>query len=200
MKFLRKIVVLALIVLFLSTNLCYGQGVVMQNVAKGVDFAAQGKFNEAKEEFEKALMVDLSNDSAKRALKVIEDVTKKKIGNKTVIHHFKGRTYYAKGQYDKAISDYNKAIEIDPNFAEAHLYRGNTYAVKGQYDQAISDYSNAIKINPKNVLAYNNRAAVYYDKREYDKAWEDIHKAQSLGYQVHSGFLKALREASGRQK
>jgi len=37
-------------------------------------------------------------------------------------------------------------------------------------------------------------------KREYDKAWEEINKVQSLGYQVHPGFLKALLAASGRQK
>ena len=37
-------------------------------------------------------------------------------------------------------------------------------------------------------------------KREYDKVWEDVHKAQSLGLLVRAGFLKALREASGRKK
>jgi hypothetical protein len=30
--------------------------------------------------------------------------------------------------------------------------------------------------------------------------WDDVHKAQNLGYTVHPGFLKALRQASGRQK
>ena len=33
-----------------------------------------------------------------------------------------------------------------------------------------------------------------------DIAWEDVHKAQILGYQVHPGFLQALRKASGRQE
>ena len=36
-------------------------------------------------------------------------------------------------------------------------------------------------------------------KREYEKAWDDVHNAESLGYKLHPGFLKALREASGRQ-
>jgi hypothetical protein len=34
----------------------------------------------------------------------------------------------------------------------------------------------------------------------YEKAWDDVHKAEGLGWQVHPEFLKALREASGRQK
>ena len=50
------------------------------------------------------------------------------------------------------------------------------------------------------ILSYCNRGVAYYHKREYDKAWEDVHKAQSLGYQVNSGFLKAIREASGREE
>jgi len=48
--------------------------------------------------------------------------------------------------------------------------------------------------------AYNDRAVGYCIKGEYDKAWEDVHKVQSLGYQVYPGFLKTLREASGREK
>jgi len=61
-------------------------------------------------------------------------------------------------------------------------------------------FTTAIELNPRFAGAYINRGIYYYYKGEYDKAWEDVHKAQSLGHQVHPGFLKALREASGRQK
>ena len=105
-----------------------------------------------------------------------------------------------KGQNDKTIADYNNAIELNPRDAEAYYNRGIAYYNKGQYDQTISDYSKAIEINPKYAEAYNNRAVSCYLKGEYDKVWEDVHKAQNLGYQVYPGFLKDLREASGRQK
>ena len=82
----------------------------------------------------------------------------------------------------------------------AYYNRGNTYYTKGDYDQAIYDYSKVIELNPNFAVAYNNRAISYYFKKEYDKVWEDVHKAQTLGYQVHPGFLESLREASGRQK
>ena len=49
------------------------------------------------------------------------------------------------------------------------------------------------------AVAYAERALIYYIKKEYDKAWEDVHKAQSLGQEVREGFLKALREASGKK-
>ena len=51
----------------------------------------------------------------------------------------RGVSYFEKGQYDKAISDYNKALEIDPGFAKAILARGVAYYYKGEYDKASAD-------------------------------------------------------------
>jgi tetratricopeptide (TPR) repeat protein len=56
-----------------------------------------------------------------------------------------------KGQYDKAISDYNEAIELNPKHADIYYSRGLVYNKKGQYDKAISDYTKAIQLNPKNA-------------------------------------------------
>ena len=93
------------------------------------------------------------------------------------------------------------AIELNRRYAEAYSNRGGAYALgKGQYDLAIADCTKAIELNPKDAGAYNNRGFAYYSKGKYDKAWEDVHKAESLGYQVDLEFLKDLREASGRQE
>ena len=70
----------------------------------------------------------------------------------------RGIIYGKKGQYDQAISDFNKAIEINPRYAEAFYNRGIIYGKKGQYDQAISDLNKAIEINPRYALAYYNKA------------------------------------------
>jgi tetratricopeptide (TPR) repeat protein len=52
---------------------------------------------------------------------------------------------YAKGkdQYDKAISDFNKAIEINPRFAEAYRNRGLAYFYKRNYEKAWDDVHKA---------------------------------------------------------
>lgn len=112
----------------------------------------------------------------------------------------RGNAHYCKGQYDKAISDYNKAIEINPGIARAYTNRGLAYRRKGQYDKAISDYNKAIEINPKIAKAYTHRGLAYYFKKEFDHAWYDVKKAQILGCQIHPGFLRALREASDRKR
>ena len=102
---------------------------------------------------------------------------------------------------NKAISDYNKAIELNPRFADAYVIRGLAYAQgKGQFDKAIADYNKAIELNPRYAKAYYNRGLAYFFKKEYDNAWNDINRAQDLGYQIHPEFLKNLREASGRVK
>jgi len=76
----------------------------------------------------------------------------------------RGVTSYKKGQLDQAISDYTKALEINPKYAEAYYNRGNVYSDKGQYDQAISDFTKALEINPKYAEAHYNRGIAYVKK------------------------------------
>ena len=51
----------------------------------------------------------------------------------------RGNAYYKKSQYDRAISDYNKAIEINPKYALVYNNRGLAYYGKSEYDRACSD-------------------------------------------------------------
>jgi tetratricopeptide (TPR) repeat protein len=149
MKVLGKICVSVLMSLLLAVGLSYCQSVADQSLSKGVEYAAQGKFKEAKEKFEEALKGDPTLEVAKGALQVIEDVTSKNIEKKTAIHFFKGALYVSKDQWAKAISEYNKALEINPRFAKAYYNRGLAYDENGQYDKAISDYEKAIGLNPR---------------------------------------------------
>jgi tetratricopeptide (TPR) repeat protein len=82
-----------------------------------------------------------------------------------------------KGKYDQAISDYTKALEINPMHAEAYNNRGLAYGQKGQYDQAISDFNKALEINPRDAEAYNNRGTAYGRKGQNDEAISDYSKA-----------------------
>jgi len=113
----------------------------------------------------------------------------------------RGSAYLAKKQFDNAIADCSKAIEIDPSLTVAYYSRGIAYGMgNGQFDNAIADCSKAIEIDPSLAEVYHYRGVAYFEEREYEKAWDDVNKAQDLGFTVHSGFLKNLREASGKQK
>ena len=109
----------------------------------------------------------------------------------------RGFAYCEMGQYDQAISDFSKAIEINPRLAHAYNNRGWAYIKKWQYDQAISDFNKTIEIDPGFAEAYFNRAVVYFFKEEYDKSLVNVIKAQQLGYQIPLKFLDNLRKAGG---
>ena len=61
----------------------------------------------------------------------------------SVDYYNRGKAYASKGQYDQAISDFNKAIEIDPGFATAYNNRGIAYFYKREYDKAWEDVRKA---------------------------------------------------------
>jgi len=82
-----------------------------------------------------------------------------------------GADNYQRGQYDEAISDFSKAIEINPRYAQAYLNRGTAYHRIGQYEQAISDLNNAIEINPRYAEAYFNRGGHFrFHQSDSDKS------------------------------
>ena len=65
------------------------------------------------------------------------------------IYNLRGNMYYKKGQIDKAIDDYTRAIEINPGFATAYYNRGSAYNFEGRIDIASHDYKKALKLNPR---------------------------------------------------
>ena len=52
----------------------------------------------------------------------------------TLVYVNRGIAYMAKGHYDLAIRDFNKALEIDPSSVEIYLNRGTPYFEKGRHD------------------------------------------------------------------
>lgn len=178
MKVSGRIGVSVLIILFVTVSLSYGQSLTKQSYTKGIDYAAQGKFKEAKEEFEKVLKADPFYEPAKEALKVMIDVIDRKIESEAVIHLFKGGACRLKGQTDEAIVEYNKALEISPKLAMAYYARGKAYCIKRQYDHGISDLNKAIELNPRFHSAYLQRGFSYAEgKGQFDKAISDYTKA-----------------------
>jgi tetratricopeptide (TPR) repeat protein len=68
-----------------------------------------------------------------------------------VAYHNRGDAYGLKGDIDRAISDYNKAIELNPNYAPAYNSRGRAYTSKGDYTRAVADVTKAGELTPKLV-------------------------------------------------
>jgi len=60
-----------------------------------------------------------------------------------ISYYNRGIVYYVKGKYDQAISDYSKALEINPKDTAAYNNRGLYYYRKGEYDKAWEDVRKA---------------------------------------------------------
>lgn len=85
----------------------------------------------------------------------------------------RGNAWAEKGDFDRAIADYTKAIEIDPIFADVYFYRGNAWHDKGDTDRAIADYTKVIELDPKSANSYLNRGSSWLKKGDFDRAIAD---------------------------
>jgi tetratricopeptide (TPR) repeat protein len=91
----------------------------------------------------------------------------------------RGIGYRLKGEYERAIQDYNQAIRINAKFATAYNNRAIAYDTKGDYDRAIADYEQAIKLKPS-AETYFNRGNAHLGKSHYDHAIDDYNQAIKL--------------------
>ncbi len=81
----------------------------------------------------------------------------------------------------KAIGYLNKAIKLQPDYAQAYYNRGNAYYGLGLYERAIKDYDEAIRLKPKDVDTYYNRGNVYFFLGNNKLGCRDAQKACALG-------------------
>ena len=92
----------------------------------------------------------------------------------------RGSAYAERDQFDLAIADYTRAIELNPRHAEAYNNRGFAHYMMDQFDLAIADYTRAIELNPNDASAYNNRGLAYDGNSQFELAIADYTRAIRL--------------------
>ena len=99
-----------------------------------------------------------------------------------------GRVWAQKGDLDRAIDYYSKAIKADPQYAPAYNNRGMAWADKGDFDNAISDYGNALRLMPNNSVVLFNRGLAWHDKGNLDKAIKDYDQALVINPKFYDAY------------
>jgi len=95
-------------------------------------------------------------------------------------HNNLGDYYGRYNQYEKAIEEFKKAIELKPGYADAYHNLANTYGQLGDIQNAITNYEEAIKFNHNLWQSYQNLGAIYFDLGDKVKAKEYIEKALGI--------------------
>ncbi len=98
-----------------------------------------------------------------------------------------GEAYYEKGDIEKAIANYKKAISLNPHDDIFQYNLGVAYQEKGLYDLAISQYRKALNIKPDDYKSYYNLGIIYYKKGDVERAIASYKKAVS----INPAFLDA---------
>ena len=118
-------------------------------------------------------------------------------------HFDQGVEKHLAGNHQGAIDDSTKAIEINPQYADAYRLRGSSKFTLGDNQGAIADFNKAIEINPQDAITYRIRGLAKRWSRDYQGAIADYTKAIELdpqdayAYEVRGSARESVYDHDG---
>jgi tetratricopeptide (TPR) repeat protein len=95
-------------------------------------------------------------------------------------YNWRAEAYRLQKQYELALADYARSIEINPDSVYPFANRAEVYRMQGKYDLVIADTTQAIRIDPMLNASYAIRGMAYEKTNDLDRARADFNKALSL--------------------
>ena len=92
-----------------------------------------------------------------------------------------GKNLQEKWNYKKASKKYERAVKIDPSYAEAYSNLGYTYRKQEKFDKAVRAYKKAIKLDPKLAEAHEYLGEAYAEMGKFDLAEKELAILRKLG-------------------
>ena len=105
-------------------------------------------------------------------------------------HDTLGLVYLELARPDLAIPELQKAVEIDPNSADAHFHLGTAYAETGRWEDAVTSYRKALALPTLGVpdFVHQNLGLALYHLRRYPEAESSLRFALSLDPQMQAAY------------
>lgn len=105
-------------------------------------------------------------------------------------------------KYDEAQAEFDKAIEIDPNFVEAYVGRGGIKFQKIEFPAAMEDYNRAVEIAENLVEMHEYKASIKnvladFEGSKIEGSKADYMKTRLAEALYHRGHLKRFMEDNG---
>lgn len=153
---------------YLSKAIALAPGYAQAFVIRSSGYEAQGKYNLALADLDRAIALDRSLAAAVQP-------------KYETIYVGRGDAEMRAGATKAAIGDYSAALRFNPANASWLNRRGDAYNMTGQFRNAIADLSQAIRADPSYSAAYGNRGVSYMQTGRDDLALADFDKTISLG-------------------
>lgn len=114
-------------------------------------------------------------------MKKIKKHAKKEKGLLPFDEYYKlGGIFFNNQQYDEAIVNFHKALNLNPNLLHAYNYIGNALQEKKQFVEAITYYQKAIEVNYNDPTAYINLGILYQNTKQYDESIRNFKRVLEL--------------------
>ena len=84
-----------------------------------------------------------------------------------------GLAFTVSRNFGQAISEFERALSINPDDAEVHSHLANAYVFKGDYDKGSEEYAKALKLNPMNINA-DETWKLHANMGKFEKALKNI--------------------------
>ena len=111
----------------------------------------------------------------------------------TTTEHDAGWDLILEGRFQEAITKFDEAIRLNPEFFAAYYNRGEAYIILAQYQRAIQDFDEAIRLNPEHIDSYQNRGVAYVILAQYQRAIEDFDEAIRLDSEEALAYANRAR-------
>lgn len=92
----------------------------------------------------------------------------------------RGMTYLNRKEYERAIKDFDRALQLKSRNVDAYDGRGWAYYKLKEYPQAFQDFDRALELDPNYVDAHDGRGFVNFRLKEYQQAIQDFDRALEL--------------------
>jgi len=124
----------------------------------------------------------------KEAMKQTDDAISR-FPEEADFYYLKGAIYNSREKYERALDNFNRAIELKPtaNRYKFYLGRGVSHLNLMEYDLALNDFTSTIEMNDTVAGAYHGRAMVNYEIHDYSAAVSDFLK--TLDYSKGNSVL-----------
>lgn len=110
--------------------------------------------------------------------------------------HNRGVSLALHGRLDDALIDFNRVLEMSPDYANAWFNRGELMFEKRRYADAAADYSQALKRKPDDAMSLAGRGSAYLESGKLREALADLDRAVALDA---NQFAARVRRGDARQ-